>query len=303
MIKNLNTLDGFDNKSYLKFSNPSVIEKDLRTLSGILSGIKSDNVISFIELRALNEWIVECKIYENKQPYKEVIELIRTALDDDILTKDEMDNIIWLCNIYTERVGYYDLLTAGIQKMQGVVKGIIVDREINDTEIRYLDRWLEDNAYLKNTWPYDELYNITTKIINRKGLSKDEHDAVLGFCEALVGKNNNIETADLVSSLKTGYYQIDPDIVIPDNTFCITGLSQRFKRREIAEKIELYGGYITNSISAKTNYLLVCDAKNACWAFTCYGRKIEQAINLRKSGGKLVIVHEYDFFDALENYK
>ena len=34
--------DEFDNSSFKKFSNPSIIEKDLQTLVGILQGIKSD---------------------------------------------------------------------------------------------------------------------------------------------------------------------------------------------------------------------------------------------------------------------
>jgi hypothetical protein len=34
MIRNLQSLDDFDANAFAKLSNPSVIEKDLRTLSG-----------------------------------------------------------------------------------------------------------------------------------------------------------------------------------------------------------------------------------------------------------------------------
>ncbi len=40
---------------------------------------------------------------------------------------------------------------------------------------------------------------------------------------------------------------------------------------------------------------------NPCWAFACYGRKVEEAMALRKAGNRLLIVHENDFFDALED--
>lgn len=63
----------------------------------------------------------------------------------------------------------------------------------------------------------------------------------------------------------------------------------------------MYGGYIVDHVSSKLNYLVVCDEKNTCWAFTCYGRKIEEAIKHRKQGANLVIVHEYDLYDALES--
>lgn len=35
-----------------------------------------------------------------------------------------------------------------------------------------------------------------------------------------------------------------------------------------------------------------------CWAFSCYGRKVEEAMNMRKQGYKISIVKEIDFIDA-----
>ena len=60
----------------------------------------------------------------------------------------------------------------------------------------------------------------------------------------------------------------------------------------------MYGGFVVNTVSSKLNYLIVCDEKNSCWAFTCYGKKIEQAMKQRKQGSNLVIVHEFDLYDA-----
>ena len=55
-----------------------------------------------------------------------------------------------------------------------------------------------------------------------------------------------------------------------------------------------------NSVSKKTNYLIVGDDGNPCWAYACYGRKVEKAINLRKEGAQIIIVHENDFWDEVE---
>ena len=62
----------FDDGTYKRFSNPSLIEKDLQTLVGIISGIKSDAVINEKEQSEVINWINNQKEYENKQPYKEV---------------------------------------------------------------------------------------------------------------------------------------------------------------------------------------------------------------------------------------
>lgn len=292
--------DNFDNGSFKRFSNPSLIEKDLQTLVGIIKGIKSDSVINDKEHSEVVAWINSHKAYEDKQPYKEVIGIIRQALADNILTHEESENIVWFCNQYINKTGYFDAITSGIQSLTGIVKGISIDNEINIKELEYLDQWLEEHDFLKNTWPYDELYNLTTNIIQDKIITTEEHEALLNFCNALVGDREDGSNSALISSLKTGFYQIDPTITIQENIFCITGNSKKFKRREIAEKIELYGGFVVDNVSSKLNYLVVCDEKNSCWAFTCYGRKIEEAIKHRKQGTKLLIVHEFDLYDTLE---
>ncbi len=290
----------FDTNSHFKFSNPSVIEKDLRTLTGILAGIQSDSVITPREHAELTGWIQYNRIYEEKQPYKEIIGLIREAIADNILTDEECRDICWYCNQYIEKIGYYNVVTSGIQRLTGILQGIAIDEQINLKELTYLDNWLEENDYLRNSWPYDEIYNVTTSIIQDRIITKEEHETFINFAKAVVGKADNSNMA-LLALLKTGFYQIEPSITIAEKTFCITGLSKKFKRKEIAEKIELYGGYVVDNISKKLNYLIVCDEKNSCWAFTCYGRKIEEAMTHRKNGLPLVIVHEYDLYDALED--
>lgn len=298
---NTANFDHFDNQSHKQFTNPAIVEKDLQTLVGIINGIKSDKKITEIEKSEVEKWLNSTREYENKNPYKEIINILRESLADDILTEDECENIIWFCNQYIEKSGYYTAITAGIQNLIGILKGISIDKEINYDELRYLKDWLDDNEYLKNTYPYDEIYNLTLNVILDKKITEEEHHSLMEFCNSITGNLDNNTNESLVQSLKTGFYQIDPEIIIQEKTFCITGVSQTYKRREIAERIEMYGGFVTNSVSSKLNYLIVCDEKNSCWAFTCYGKKIEQAMKHRKQGSNLVIVHEFDLYDTLES--
>jgi hypothetical protein len=61
------------------------------------------------------------------------------------------------------------------------------------------------------------------------------------------------------------------------------------------------GGIFSNRLTKKVDYLVVGAEGNPCWAYACYGRKVEQATKYRKQGYKVLIVHEYDFWDALED--
>lgn len=293
--------DKFDNQEYKQFINPALVEKDLQTLVGVITGIKSDKKITELEKTEIHKWINSTREYENRAPYNEIINLLRESLSDDILTEDECENIIWYCNQYINKKGYYTAITAGIQRLIGILKGISIDNEINYDELRYLKDWMDDNEYLKNTYPYDEIYNLTLNVIVDKKITEEEHKDLLLFCRGVSGDLNDDSNNNLIQTLKTGFYQIDPEIIIQEKNFCITGVSQSYKRREIAEKIEMYGGYVVNSVSSKLNYLIVCDEKNTCWAFTCYGKKIEQAIKHRKQGSQLIIVHEFDLYDMLES--
>lgn len=63
------------------------------------------------------------------------------------------------------------------------------------------------------------------------------------------------------------------------------------------------GGIPTKTLTKKTDYLIVGDNGNQAWAFACYGRKVEKALGLRKSGHKISLIHEYDFIDAIEDLK
>jgi hypothetical protein len=300
---NTQNFEHFDNASFKKFTNPSLIEKDLQTLVGILEGIKSDGEITAEEHSLLKRWMNDGREYENRQPYKEVMKFLRLALEDNVLTDEEIKNISWYCNQYINKTGYYSALSSGIQKLTGIVHGIVIDKKVNLKELEYLDAWMEENEHLKNAYPYDELYNLVTSIIQDRYVSEEEQYAFYAFCKSLIGHSSDTTNDLLLHSLSAGYYQIDPSIVIPEQQFCITGVSRRYKRQEIAEKIELFGGYVTNSVSGKLNYLVVCDEKSNCWAFTCYGKKVEDAIKHRKKGANLIIIHENDLYDHFESIR
>ncbi len=49
------------------------------------------------------------------------------------------------------------------------------------------------------------------------------------------------------------------------------------------------------------NHLVVGGDGNPCCSYACYGRKVEKAIELRKTGAEIVIVHEFDLHDAIED--
>jgi len=96
-----------------------------------------------------------------------------------------------------------------------------------------------------------------------------------------------------------GLCAVCPEITLDGKHFVLTGASSRYPRAKFAETIAALGGKLARNLSKKVDFLVIGSDGNPCWAYACYGRKVEQAIELRKAGSRLLIVHEHDFHDAV----
>lgn len=85
----------------------------------------------------------------------------------------------------------------------------------------------------------------------------------------------------------------------PERTFCFTGASSKYTRAEFEGLVRQLGRETLPGVSAKLHYLVIGAEGNPCWAFACYGRKVEKAVALRRKGARVVILHENDFHDAV----
>lgn len=300
---NLNEYRKFDAGIHKLYTWKAEIEKSFAQLSGIMEGIISDGVVNDKEVAFVREWIFEYRDYRNYAPFKSIIKTIENALSDNVLTIEEAKDIQFVAHQLINQSGYYDLITSSIQTLHGIMSGISSDRIIKDSEIRHIDQWIEEHQFLKGSWPYDELESVLTSILSDQIISGAEKKMFISFCDSVAGKPGYRATDELVDMLKMGYCQVEPHITIPEHTFCLTGISSRYPRTQIGEKIELYGGYLNNNVSKAVNYLVICDEKNSCWAFNCYGRKVEKAVTFRRKGVPIEIINEYDLYDALESLR
>jgi NAD-dependent DNA ligase len=259
------------------------IDKAFHTLEGILTGIGIDDKINDKEVQSLISWCNSYELYSAIKPIQEIIEVINDFLSDGILDKDEKEDILWLCNNFTTNNVYFDVITSDIQKLQGILTGILADGIINDREIRSLSEWIGDNEQLSGTYPYDEINSLLTSILMDNKIDDKERAILEVFFSEFIA--------------------VCPDISIPNNTFCFTGISSKTTRNEIKDLIFSLGGTYKNTISLKTDYLIIGNNNNKCWTFSCYGRKVEQAVNMRKKGRKIIVTHENDFWDAVEDMR
>lgn len=294
-------LENYDNDTYLKYTSKAVIDKTLNTLEGILTGITIDNKLNDIEVKELSNWCIEHAPLADLSPYNELFETIFSALDDDKLTTEEKEDILWLSQRLHSDGLYYDTVTSDMQKLQGILHGIISDNKITKEELDGLTDWLADHEHLTTYYPYDEIFALVTAILKDNVVSKDEENLLKAFFSQFIDTNNTVEINDEIKECicQQGICALAPDITFTDHQFCFTGKSSKTNRSEIAKIISDNGGIYHDSVTQKTNYLIIGNEGNPCWAFSCYGRKVEKAIQLRKKGNHILIVNEIDFWDCL----
>lgn len=296
-------------EEYRMFTGPAELHKAVNTLKGIVAGITTDDKITTDEVNELSHWCMCHAHLINRHPFNELIPLIQSVYEDGIITDSEAKDIIWLCNNFVSDADYYNLITSSLQFLSGMIHGILSDNEISDEEIHMLKKWTTANDFLAGCYPFDEIESLLLSILEDGIITPEERDALKAYLSNFIDLKSSYNLNDYeLSSLKekysiSGICAACQEIDFDGNLFCFTGQSLKAKRKEIADLIISLGGKFNNNITNKTRYLIVGNDGNPCWAFSCYGRKVEDAVNRRKSGQLLTIVNEVDFWDAVEDSK
>ena len=294
-------------QEYQQFTKPAELHKAINTLRGLVAGINSDSGASEAEMAELTHWCELHSHLRDRHPFSELLPVVDAACADGVVTEDEAKDILWLCSNFADNSSYYDMTTSSIQFLSGLVHGIMADGELSDREVAALSSWVNANDFLAGTYPFDEIHGMLCAILSDGKISENERNQLMALFSNFLDFTSSFNLTRANFDELREKYSIPgicaacPDVSFEGKLFCFTGESLRAKRAEIADIIASLGGTLRPSVSAKTDYLIVGSSGNPCWAYACYGRKIEKAVNLRRAGAKVVIVNETDFWDALDD--
>lgn len=290
-----------DHRGYFKFSGRSRLDKSVNSLLGIIEGISVDSIINRTEVEFLNLWIEEHQELKDRHPYNELLPVVENAISDGILTTEEEQDILWLCE-KLRSTEFFDKTTADIQRLHAVLGGIASDGVITEAELKGLSDWLSEHEHLKTCWPYEEVVSLITGVLSDKKIDSVEQKILKEFFTEFV---SILDSRTIVSPKLTvngnvvGLCAVCPEITFFGSKFCFTGTSFKYTRSDFSQLVKQLGGEVVNSVSAKLDYLIIGADGNPCWAYACYGRKVEKAVELRKTGSRLLLVHENDFHGAV----
>jgi hypothetical protein len=282
---------------FLHFTTPQRIERELHLLQGVLNGIAIDRKLNDKEVAAIFDWCGTRDKLLDIAPFCDVRdELIQIGTGRE-LSHEQREDLLWFCLRYKTDNEYYDELTSEVQRLHGVLAGVAADGIITHEELTRLRGWLAAHNHLRTMWPFDEIDTIVTAVLLDGCIDEQEHSALLSFCGQFTGTGSGQAVGK--SMVLSGVCATDPEILFHGRLFCFTGKpSPPNSKRQFAEMVIDLGGDVHGHLTRKTDYLVVGAGGSECWAFSCYGRKVEAAMASRRDGLPIQIVHEFDFLDA-----
>lgn len=290
-----------DHSEYCVFTGRSRLEKSINSLLGIIEGVSVDSVINKAEVGFLELWLEEHGELRELHPYNELIPVVENALADKVMATEEKEDILWLCE-KLRSTDFFGTATADLQRLHAILGGIAADGVVSEAELLGLSGWLSGHEHLKACWPYEEVASLITAVLADKRIDGTEQKLLQGFFAeftSILDGRAIVNPQVAVDGNVMGLCAVCPEITFPGRNFCLTGTSYRYTRTEFTDRIRQHGGLVVNSVSGKLDYLVIGADGNPCWAYACYGRKVEKAVELRKSGARLLLVHESDLHDAL----
>lgn len=267
-------------------------------LEGLLLGIKADGRIVASENDRIRRWLEANRPFEHIRPFSEIAAHLRHALQDGHISSDECEDLLFVISKLTTVNPYFDQIRGGLQVLMGLLNGVAADGVILlPPEREALSQWLEDWSHLKGLWPYDECETLVTAMTGYEPVA-DVSKQLLALAAAFPVAGATSGTEDAPPLLIGGLCAIDPRITFPVSMFVFTGDSRKGPRAHLEMVVHSLGGETCGNVRQDVDYLIACDAGSPHWAFSCYGRKVEKAYNMRREGHRIQIVAERDFWDA-----
>ncbi len=169
-------------------NNPTIFEirKAAFQLAGLIYGISLDGVVGQNELHALKSWCGEFEPLCELNAFQKLHSQIKPIIDDGRVNSEEIQELKEIINNFLEETGAKLEVEPNLYFLNGIFKGILASGDINTYEIYKLNQWLEKNDHLKNSAPFDELFEMITDVLEDKKVDDEESVRLKAFFTKMI---------------------------------------------------------------------------------------------------------------------
>jgi len=177
-----------------------------------------------------------------------------------------------------------------IDTLIGLSKGITADGKVDQLEAEFLQTWLVQNSQSENPI----ILNLLDKVAEFLGdgiLDDDESSELLSILHTVSGEKT--ELGEVAKTSKLPVCSPAPEIKFPEKIFLFTGTCAFGSRKQCREAIESLGGVNASNVTKKLDYLVLGTYVTDSWAHESFGRKIEKAMEYRKSVPLAIVTEDH----------
>lgn len=186
-------------------------------------------------------------------------------------------------------------------ELAGILKGVACDNIITPNEAKFVYEWINLHRQVEDGVTYTELIEELQSLeLKTRGAFDDPEllQSVLKTIHKLVNGGSHIPsptdlTVDIADEIEAG------EVIFQDKQFCFTGKLKLGPRNKAHEMTKLRNGVVADSVTNKLDYLVCGDLGSRDWSQSSFGEKIRHALCVRKSGGRLLIIKETVWAEAI----
>lgn len=172
--------------------------------------------------------------------------------------------------------------------LNNILSSITCDGVLVETEVEYLQKWMDDNKELQGNYPYDKIYATLSAALADGVLEKSELESMLQLFKHVA--NPVQESSCDCQKLR-----------ISGKNICLSGEFDIGSKADVSENLIAHGACIQNSVTQKTDILLVGGHGSSALCAGNYGTKVKKALQMQEKGSKILLVREADLFASLED--
>jgi NAD-dependent DNA ligase len=191
-------------------------------------------------------------------------------------------------------------LNRAVEHMVGMVTGIVADRHLHEMEIKLLRTWLDEHSIVTNTWPGFVVARKIEEIMEDGVVTDAERSHLLDVLTELASADFSLTAS---SSPEVASLPINDvvTVILKNASVCHSG-EFLFGTRAACERVTLKaGGMPVDSITRRTDLLVVGTRVSPNWAHTSFGRKIQKAAELQEAGHPIEIISERRWIESLHS--
>jgi NAD-dependent DNA ligase len=185
--------------------------------------------------------------------------------------------------------GHARLADREVDELIGLAHGLTADGTLVPAEIEYLEKWLVSHDAALGNPLVRKLLTRVDEILAHDTVNPEEAADLFKVLQSFAA--GDLELGEALKSTSLPLDAPPPTINFQGERFCFTGTFTFGTRKECESAAATLGG-VCGGLNRQTRYLVVGAYATDSWMHSAFGRKIENAVQMRSEGVPVAIVAE-----------